>query len=176
MRRVLNSIHSETTFTEEGFVTLITEVEGIINSRPLTPVSFVENLDRPLTPKDLLVIKPDSGLPPGVVNDSHKFFPQRWRHIQHYCDLFWKRCVKEFLPSLVPREKWHSSRPNVCVRDIVILKNEDTPRAQWPLGRVLKVFPDSVGSVRSVIVKTSTGELKRPISKLCVLVSSETEN
>ena len=39
------------------------EVEGIVNSRPLTPLSFVDGLDKPSTPKDLLMIFPDSGLP-----------------------------------------------------------------------------------------------------------------
>ena len=34
----------------------------------------MEDLDKPLTYKDLLVLKPDTGLPPGVVYDSHKFF------------------------------------------------------------------------------------------------------
>ena len=64
VRKVLHSISTETTFSEEGLATLFVEVEGIVNSRPLTPLSFVDGLDKPLTPKDLLMICPDSGLPP----------------------------------------------------------------------------------------------------------------
>ena len=39
------------------------EVKGIVNSRALTQLSFVDGLDKPLTPKDLLMMCPDSGLP-----------------------------------------------------------------------------------------------------------------
>ena len=170
VRKVMRSLHSGATFSDEGLITLLTEVESIINSRPLTPISFVEDFDRPLTPKDLLVLQPDSGLPPVITRDSDTFFPQRWRHIQHYSDLFWKRWVKEYLPSLVPRQKWYDAKPNVRKGDIVILKNEDMPRSQWPLGRVIDTFADPKGFVRSVLVKTSTGNLKRPISKICVIV------
>ena len=170
VRKVMRSLHSGATFSDEGLITLLTEVESIINSRPLTPISFVEDFDRPLTPKDLLVLQPDSGLPPVITRDSDTFFPQRWRHIQHYSDLFWKRWVKEYLPSLVPRQKWYDAKPNVRKGDIVILKNEDMPRSQWPLGRVIDTFADPKGFVRSVLVKTSTGKLKRPISKICVIV------
>ena len=170
VRKVMRSLHSGATFSDEGFITLLTEVESIINSRPLTPISTVEDFDRPLTPKDLLVLQPDSGLPPVITRDSDTFFLQRWRHIQHYSDLFWKRLVKEYLPSLVPRQKWYDAKPNVRKGDIVILKNEVMPRFQWPLGRVIDTFADPKGFVRSVLVKTSTGNLKRPISKICVIV------
>ena len=175
VRRVLSSLHSEATFSEEGLITLFAEVESIINSRPLTPISFVEDFDRPLTPNDLLVLNPDCGLPPMTNNVSGAFFPQRWRQVQHFSDLFWKRWVREYLPSLAPRQKWNDRRPNVCEGDVVILKGEDVPRSQWPLGKVVKTFPDSKGMVRSVLVKTKSGELKRPVTKLCVIVPKCTE-
>ena len=41
------------------------------------------------------------------------------------------------------------------------------------MGRVVKLYPDSVGVVRIVHVKSSTGVLKRPISKLCVIVKAD---
>ena len=54
VRKVLTSITSQNTFTEEGLTTLFVEVEGILNSRPLTPVSFVEEIKRLLTPNNVL--------------------------------------------------------------------------------------------------------------------------
>ena len=173
VRKVLRSLYSDATFSEEGLTTLLTEVESVINSRPLTPISFVDGFERPLTPKDLLVLRPDCGLPPVVTKDSDLFFPRRWRHVQRYADLFWKRWVKEYLPSLVPRQKWLDSKPNVRIGNVVILKNDETPRSQWPLGRVINTFADSKGFVRSVMVKTISGNFKRPISKICVIVPDQ---
>ena len=121
VRKILRSLYSDATLSEEGLTTLLTEVESVINSRPLTPISLVDGFERPLTPKDLLVLRPDCGLPL-VTKDSDLFFPQRWRHVQRYADLFWKRWVKEYLPSLVPRQKWFNSKPNVRIGNVVILK------------------------------------------------------
>ena len=55
------------------------------------------------------------------------------------------------------------------VNDIVILVDKNTPRSKWPLGRILKTFPDPKGFVRSAIVKMRGSEVKRPVSKMCVV-------
>ena len=44
-----------------------------------------------------------------------------------------------------------------------------------PLAKVTKVFPDKNGVVRSVMLKTHSGPVKRPISKLCHILSSSTQ-
>jgi hypothetical protein len=65
------------------------------------------------------------------------------------------------------------SDPNIQVDDIVIVVDDQVPRNWWPLGRVVEVMKDSKGFVRRARVKTKTSIVDRPISKLCVLVTSE---
>ena len=77
------------------------------------------------------------------------------------------------LPTLTCKQKWTDKTRNVAVNDIVVLIDDNTPRSQWPLGRIVKVFPSSHNLVQSVLVKTQAGEIKRPISKLCVVVPSD---
>ncbi|GFX63381.1 mariner Mos1 transposase [Trichonephila clavipes] len=48
---------------------------------------------------------------------------------------------------------------------LVLLKDPNTKPLDWPMGRILEVFPGSDGLVRVVNVKTSTGILKRAITK-----------
>ena len=62
-------------------------------------------------------------------------------------------------------------RPRVVVKigDLVLIKNELLPSFQWKLGRVIQTFCGTDDHVRVVVIKTSTGELKRPIHKLCPL-------
>ena len=175
VRKVLGLISAETTFSEEGLATLCVEVEGIVNSRPLSPLSFVDGLDKPLTPRDVLMICADSGLPPVDSSSTDAYFVNRWRHVQHFADVFWKRWSKEYLPTLNYHQKWLKPCRNICVNDIVILVDQATPCSQLPLGRVIKSFPDKENSVRSVQVKTSKGTSTKPISKLCVVVSSDSE-
>ena len=151
------------------------EVKGIVNSRALTQLSFVDGLDKPLTPKDLLMICPDSGLPPVDSSSTDAYFANRWRYVQHFADVFWKRWSKEYVPTLNYRQKGLQPGRNICGDDIVILVNQATPRSQWPLGRDVKTFPNKVNSVRSVQVKTSKGTFTRLISKICVVVLSNSE-
>ena len=39
------------------------------------------------------------------------------------------------------------------------------------MGRVLETYPDKHGKVRTVLLKTSGSTMKRPIAKLCVILS-----
>ena len=77
------------------------------------------------------------------------------------------------LASFQQIQKWTTAKRNVAVGDIVLLKDESLPRNVWSMGRVTATKPDANGYVRSVVLKTSTTELHRPINKLIVLVENE---
>ena len=58
------------------------------------------------------------------------------------------------------------------------MKDEDVRRNQWPMARVIEVFPSSDGLVRSVKVQITSKDdkrllLDRPINKLVLLLESE---
>eukprot|EP00795_Rhopilema_esculentum_P017422 gene17422-9025_t len=102
--------------------------------------------------------------------DTEDYHPsRRWRRVQELVRHFWKRWMKEWLPSLSPRRKWNKEQGDLKVNDVVLIISPDTPRGNWPLGRVVKVFPGSDGHVRVVQVKVGAKEIKRPISRLCPL-------
>ena len=44
-----------------------------------------------------------------------------------------------------------------------------TPRAHWPLGRIVEIYPGKDGHVRVTNVQVGREELFRPITKLCQL-------
>ena len=174
VRKVLNSlmIDHAARLDDESFRTLMCEVEAIVNSRPLTFVSNdVDDFD-PLTPNHLLTTKSNVYVPPpGVFQRNDVYMRRRWRRVQYLANLFWSRWRKEYLHTLQIRSKWLKPKPNLQVNDIVLLCDESIPRNIWPMGRVVKVEQDSKNLVRSVIVKTATSELRRPIHKLVLLLS-----
>ena len=45
----------------------------------------------------------------------------------------------------------------------------NTPRGQWPLGRVLKVYIGKDDHIRSVRLQVGSGQYVRPIIKVCPL-------
>jgi len=67
-----------------------------------------------------------------------------------------------------------TSLARVNVDDVVILIDDSLPRNCWSLGRVVEVFPGRDDLVRSVRIKTSTSELTRPISKMCLPEARDT--
>ena len=52
------------------------------------------------------------------------------------------------------------------VNDLVWIVDENVKRALYKMGRVLEVYHGSDGRVRSALVKTEDGKLKRPVVKL----------
>lgn len=61
---------------------------------------------------------------------------------------------------------------NIKEGDIVLVKDVDLPRNQWPLGRVIESNPDEDGLVRRVKVKLQSGILERTVHKLVLLIEN----
>ena len=88
-------------------------------------------------------------------------------------DVFWKRCLKEYLPTLQVRQKWCNPRRCFAVNDLVLVIDESVHRGKRPLARVVQVLRGRDGYVRSAEVRTNTSRLVRPIPKLCFLEHHE---
>ena len=99
---------------------------------------------------------------------------QRWKVVNYLTAVFWRRWMKEYLPTLQTRQKWISQHRNFVKEDLVIIVTECVPKGQWPLGLIEETIEDSDGMVRTVVVKTSNGRLKRDIRKICLLEGVET--
>ena len=71
------------------------------------------------------------------------------------------------------RCKWQQPKRNMMFGDIVILRDENTPRNVWPSGLVVQIELDAQGFVRTVVVQTQESEHKRPVSKVVLLLAKE---
>ena len=163
----------------ESFNTLIKEVECIVNSRPLTVEDLNDPNSQPLSPNQLLTMKTKAVLPPpGNFQNHGVYCRKQWRIVQNLADQFWNRWRKGYLNTLQPRQKWLKEQRNFKVGDIVLIKDGDLfgARNNWPLARIIEVYPNKDGLVRSVKLHVSTKDLKgkttqlkRPITKLVLL-------
>ena len=88
-------------------------------------------------------------------------------------NLFWHRWIKEYLPLLQERQKWHTVKRNLKVGDVVLVADSNAPRNSWPMATVLETIPDRFGLVRQVKVKTATNILTHPIDTLCVILEMD---
>ena len=157
-RRILDSMllqNKYTYLTHEVLCTLMAEVSAIINARPLVPISSDPFSPVLLSPAMLLTQKPGLLAPPGDVTGKDLLKGQ-WRQVQALANEFWSRWRNEYLSTLHPRRKWHSTHRNLQPGDIVLLKQTQAPRNEWPLALVTSTFPSGDGKVRKVEVKTSS--------------------
>ena len=139
----------------EALLTLMTEVEGILNSRPLTveminePSSF-----QPLAPANILTMKSKVVIsPPGKFLRPDLYCRRQWRRVQHIANEFWSRWRKKYLQSLQERQKWNTRRRNFVIGDVVLLKTMDVLRNKWPMVKVTATKRDQNGLVRSIYLK-----------------------
>ena len=168
-RTILKALAGEQLLTDEKLLTLVAEVEKIINDRPITTVSNDPNDPPALTPSMLLLMKNDKGLPQGLFNPRDVYAKRWWRQVQYLADVFWRRWIHEYLPSLQTRQKWQQPNRNIQKGDVVLVVDEKVPRGQWPLGRIIDVIEGRDGLVRSCMVKFRKTTLIKPITKLCPL-------
>ncbi|XP_033225821.1 uncharacterized protein LOC117178504 [Belonocnema kinseyi] len=144
---------SEQLFTFEEFNTFVIEVEGILNSRPLSPMSTDPNDLTVLTPGHFLIGDALTSLPEVNFTETSHNRLSSWQHIQKIRQHFWTRWSKEYLNELNIRHKWKTGQHGIKEGTIVLLKEENLLPTQWVLGLVIKTHPGNDHVIRTVTVK-----------------------
>ena len=170
VRRILTALMTEQTLDDDQLHTFLLEAESILNSRPLTPITTDADGLEPLTPNHLLKLCPTGNFPPSLPSDEHCCTKRRWKNVQYLADQFWKRWSREYLKTIIARQKWFKKKTNFQKDDVVLLVDDSIPRSQWCLGKVVKLFPDEQGLVHQVVVKMRGSEVQQPVHKLCLVV------
>ena len=106
VRKVLLAMMPSKTLTDDDLLTVLSEVESIVNSRPLTDVPLEKGKATPLTPNHLLRLN-SFVVPPGIaVKNKECCSCQRYGIVQYVADKFWKRWIVEYPRIILNRTKW----------------------------------------------------------------------
>ena len=105
VKKHLSRIMGETRLTYEEMYTVLTQVEGCLNSRPLFPLSNDPNDLTPLTPGHFLIGDSLSAVPQRDQGDVARNRLSRYEHLQPMLQHFWKRWQVEYLNQLQQRKK-----------------------------------------------------------------------
>ena len=163
-----------TKLTFEEATTVLAQVKACLNSRPLTPVDSPDDDGiKVLTPGHFLVGQPLCALPDPPASYQSGSLLRRWHLCQSLVRHFWRRWSTEYISTLNRYTKWHHKSRNLCIGDVVILKDEAMIPTKWPLGRVIQTHPGKDDLVRVATIKTARGVFKRPVTKLTVLLPTE---
>nr|CAD2200706.1 unnamed protein product [Meloidogyne enterolobii] len=174
---------------EEEFRTLISEVQNVVNSRPLNFIPDSEHII-PLRPVDFLIPYEEGNsefphLPKADLEDPD-YRPQKMttkeelveeiRKASDRINKFWEIWTAEYLLALRERKnnikKCPSAENPPKVGDIVIIRDEETKnRGVWKLGKIEKLLPGE----RTAVVKTGRGTTRRAVNDLFPFEVDENE-
>lgn len=151
----------------EELLTVLTQVEALINSRPLTALSSDPAEPSALTPAHFLHTAPLLSLPAAPVDSSN--LRERHSLLDGMVQSFWQRWRMEYLHQLQARAKWTTPSIPIELGSVVIIIIDNAPPLAWPLGVVEAVHPSKDGTTRVVTVRTNKGSYVRPVVRLCPL-------
>lgn len=180
VKRSLKKSIGQSSLNHDELVTILVEVESVINSRPLTYVfDDSEGISYTLSPSHLIYGRKVANIPNighfETINTSESLSRCAKRH-QTLLRNFTNQWRRQYLLSL--REA-HSSTTRsskvkpVKVGDVVILRDELTKRAFWKLGIVKELLTGKDDIARAAIVRTVNSErsqlLRRSVKHLIPL-------
>ncbi|XP_058448790.1 uncharacterized protein LOC131428764 [Malaya genurostris] len=165
----LLKVVGETPMSSEDFNTLLVQVEGCLNSRPLTPMSDDPNDLEPLTPAHFLIGSSIHALPEPDLTTIPINRLQHWQLTQRRLQDFWTRWRREYLCQLQARTRRWKPAVQIEVGKLVVIKDDNQPPLKWKMGRICDTHPGKDGVVRVVTLRTATGLLTRPVEKICFL-------
>lgn len=160
--------------TYEEMYTLLTRIEAILNSRPIGAMTTDPNDGDYLSPGHFIVGTPLLSPPEEDFTETKMNRLERYQLLQQAAQSFWKQWSQDYLQTLIPRNKWTTSQPNLQVGDVIYLQNKDSSPLEWPIGRVIETYPGPDATVRAAKVKTPHGTYVRPVHKLVPLPPSDT--
>ncbi|CAK9830531.1 hypothetical protein ANTRET_LOCUS7686 [Anthophora retusa] len=169
-KKHLHKTIGDAMLTYEQFYTLIVEIEAILNSRPLTPISSDPNDFLALSPNHFLIGESLASLPEQNFVDTQTNKLSLWQHVQKIKQHFWRRWQTEYLQELHTRSKWHTGDgTKIKEGTLVTIRDENCPPLQWQLGRVVALHPGEDDVVRVATIQTPHGTYKRALKKLAPL-------
>ena len=171
MKKHLKRLMGPIAFTLDELTTVTCQVEACLNSRPLLPLTC-HNSDgiKPLTPGHFIFLNAPNAYPVDSTLPAEPYLLKRWNQCQAVVHHFWDRWSREYLQTLQTRSKWQQIKPNLQIGDFVMYRSKGNFACRWPLARVIDTYPGDDGLVRTVLIKTPTGDSKkRPVTKVSLI-------
>ncbi|GBM37034.1 hypothetical protein AVEN_31874-1 [Araneus ventricosus] len=101
----LKRIVGRSNLTYEEFLTVCIQIEGILNSRPLCPLSSSADDLNALTPAHFLIGKSMNSIIEHNLTDLNESVLKRWQRVTRLVQLIWKKWHRSYLSDLQQRNK-----------------------------------------------------------------------
>lgn len=169
IKRVLDVILHEEAPRVETFRSLLLEAANVVNSRPLTHLAVEPDDPEPITPNHFLIGGPNVATAPNPEDVEPKATRRQWQICRRLSRMFWAQFVRDYLPELTRRSRHFPDVEPLRVDDVVVVCDDAQPRRKWTRGIIVDVAVAADGAVRTATVRTASGELRRPATRLAKL-------
>ncbi|XP_050302413.1 uncharacterized protein LOC126740435 [Anthonomus grandis grandis] len=165
----LKRVIGRNVLTFEEMYTVFVQIEGILNSRPISPLSTDPNDLSPLTPAHFLMAKAMTWTPEPPLEHLPVNRLSRYQLLEQMRQNFWTRWSKEYISELQQRTKWRETQQHAAQGTLVLIKEDNLPPLRWKMGRIVSIHPGKDGIPRVASIRTTSGITKRACQKLCPL-------
>ena len=155
--------------TYEELITVTSEVEAVVNSRPLTYI-YEDEVEEVLTPSHLycgrrLLDKQSNESSDEDITEINtaENLAKRWRHMNKIIERFWKKWQKEYLINLRESHKMKTSKKSLKINigDAVSIFEEGLKRRHWKVGKVLKIIRGTDDMIRGAVVQIFNEKMEK---------------
>ncbi|XP_015122055.1 nuclear pore complex protein Nup54 [Diachasma alloeum] len=157
------------TLTYEEFTTLLIQVEAILNSRPLCPLTNDPQDTSALTPGHLIIGEPLMTVPEPSLQQITTDRLNRWQIITQRIQNFWEHWERECIHRYQQIYRWRQPTNEINIGSLVLITDEREPPAKWPLARVIEIHPGQDNLTRVVTLRKGHQKMQRAIHRLVPL-------
>jgi len=156
----------------DDLLVIVSQIEAVVNSRPLSVVNDEFSNEVIITPSHFLVGESLTKLPnySSTVSETEDVI-KIYRGRNDQLKEFWRLFKVNYLKNIRQTMKNKKVTEPVKEGDVVLVGNEKE-RREWPLGRVERIFRGIDGKIRTVSVKVNGKSLIRPVQRLYLLEST----
>ena len=167
-KSLAHALHPGVVLSYDELVTLLSRISYSINQRPLGLANTSQSSQQednmvPLTSNMMLLGRSSNESPPLDYSEDDKFC-SRLSYVSTVETTWWKKWAKEVLPTLLPFTRWRKEQKNLAVGDVVLMWYSGNMKDHYRLARIVEVFPDQKGLVRTVRVKYRKKNVREPKS------------
>ncbi|GBL82134.1 hypothetical protein AVEN_252335-1 [Araneus ventricosus] len=174
VKEPLRKILGKALLTFEELSTILSEVEVIVNNRPLTYVENDPGEPEPLTPAHFLELGyGDSKYPVHFIElidstTARESYKKRKTYQTLLLKQLWRRWKEQYLLQLktINHFKTPNLHKNLKLNYVVLVEGNVKSKLLWELGVIKEIFIGRDNNVRSCLIKTSKGIFKKPIQLL----------
>ncbi|PIC47835.1 hypothetical protein B9Z55_007041 [Caenorhabditis nigoni] len=168
VKKALKHALGDEKYITKDLETVMIECESIVNRRPITYIDEDNEDVKLLRPIDL--ITPQIQFPSfdeDGLNDEYAVYTTNFRNVKEHVKRFWQVFHRDYLNqnknfrSIQQTNRAFSNLVKPIVGEVVLLKDDKTPRQKWKTGIITELIEGRDGEIRSVRVRTTLKKKKR---------------